>query len=200
MTKKAIKYIVIVAALGILASAGISTCTRKVELKEAGNEAVLKSEINRNKAELVVLQNREQTLKERVKQDSVKAIASQNAFKREISKLKIKLAQARQPVQVLIDSVPALDLFVDLQDSTIKLQGDRIDTLELQKLKLFKAFNNLILLSDEKYKIQLDLNKHHQNYVAQLKKQVKRERNKKTFWKITAMVLTGGVVYVSVKD
>lgn len=194
------KYFVFSVILGIGILLAVKMCTRKRDIKEIGNEAIINHEITRDKSELVAIQDREEKLKERIKQDSLKHLASQNAFKKEIKSLKVKLAYARTRVIPLIDSIPELDRFVDLQDSTITLQDNRIDTLEYEKAEQWAKFNALISASEEKNRVQVELVKHFEDLNKQLTKQVKREKRNKVVWKVVAFGLIGGLVYQSVNN
>jgi len=175
----------------------VSTCSRQ-KIKLDNNEAELKEQIKTEQAKIAEISAKESVLKMRIYNDSIASNLAKNEYVKKISALKRELGRARKPVQALIDSIPALDNFVDIQDSTINLQDNRIDTLEYEKAEMWAKFNALLSASEEKNKVQIELNSHYQDLNKQLDKQVRRERNKKTFWKVTTGILGGALVAKSI--
>lgn len=134
----------------VLLSALVVTQCSKSKVQDVNHDAELKQAIQVEKKRVVELANREEVLRERLKQDSLKNIKSLIAYKRENTILRQELKKARIPVQVLIDSIPSLDAFVDLQDSLIKVQEALIDSLQDQKSDLWITMNNLISIEQSK--------------------------------------------------
>jgi len=188
-----IKYIPYLIIIGLVIALSVSQCSRQkvqVESNDKVFEAVLKSD----KARINALEATSKALKLKLKEDSVKAIASQTKFVKEIKSLKVKLAYARTRVIPLLDSIPELDRFVDLSDSTISVQDARIDSLSAEKSEMWAKFNALIASAEEKNKVQIELNSHYQDLNKQLDKQIRRERTKKTAWKLVSGILAGGLI------
>lgn len=193
---KFIPYAIIVILIIALC---VSTCSKQ-EIKHDNSEQVYREFINQKEKELVVIQNREQELKEKLHTDSIKNKVSEIAFKREIKLLKFTVSELRKPVQQLIDSVPQLDAFVDAQDSLIHFQEGRIDTLTAQYYLRNIKMNGVITLTEAKFKASQEIRYNVEQLNFQLKKDVRKERRRKTAWKIATGILGALIIYESVSQ
>lgn len=103
---------------------------------------------------------RQEELRLQLKEDSLKSKSREKAFKMRVATLEQKLSEQRAKVQELIDSVPALNAFVDTQDSIISVKSERIAQLSEDKTEQWEKFNALILASDEKFNASVEINSH----------------------------------------
>jgi len=69
--------------------------------------------------------------------------------------------------------------------------------LELQKVKQWENFNNILTVSERKFQASQELNTHFDQLNKDLSKQVKKQRNLKTFYKIAFGIVVGGLVFQS---
>ncbi len=197
MQIKLLKLIPYVIIIGLVIALSVTQCSKQKVVLD-NHEAELKEAINNEKARVIDLQNREQNLKHQLKQDSIKNKSSEISYKREIKALKFTVSELRKPVQQLIDSVPQLDAFVDAQDSVIHFQEGRIDTLTAQYYLRNLKLQGVITLTESKFEASQQINTHYQQLNESLYKQVRKERRKKTIWKIVAGTLAAGIIYQSV--
>lgn len=134
-------------------------------------------------------------LRDRLTSDSLKSIVSQRAFKSKIQTLEKNLIEQRAQAQALIDSVPALNAFVDTQDSIIVVQAERIDSLQTEKSIQWMRFNKLLLASDEKFDLAVEVNSHYKaiNEIRQKENRRLKKANKLLLVAIPT-VFMGGVI------
>ena len=119
------------------------------------------TEIKQDTRRIDSLLLRQEELRLQLKTDSIKAIEAQRRFKMRIATLEKKLSVIKTEVQPLIDSLPILKIYTDMQDSVISVQKNRINELENGVIKAQETFNRLILASDEKFNLAVEVNQHY---------------------------------------
>lgn len=131
-------------------------------------------EIDRNRHEIDSLLKRQDQLKRELKEDSIQSEKEKKKYQYRIANLKQELEKKRPEITVIADSFPQLKEFINLQDSIITTQAARIDTLESDKARQWKTFNQILTASEEKYKAQVEINDHMNSIV-----QIERKKNKR---------------------
>lgn len=132
------------------------------------------TEITKDQATIDSLLLQEELLRMQLKEDSAKNLLRQAALKREIHGLKKELQQLRPAVQIYLDSIPVLKEFTDLQDSVIQAQTEFIDSLQTWASIERMKFNRLILASDEKFDLAVEVNQHYREIDEIRKKENRR--------------------------
>jgi len=196
MSKERIKSI---ALLGLITFFvvyfSVNSCNRqaeKIESKTFDSTSIFKTKLE-------ALQKQGETQAERLKSDSLKTSIALNALKRENKTLKKKLADMRPDITRIADSIPILDTFMGLTDSLDLVQEATIDTLENEKARIWKTMNGLVFNCKEQVQLLNELADHKEAVNNDLRKQVKRERRKKTMFKVISGFLVGVVVYLAVE-
>lgn len=188
---KIIPYIIIVLLVCML---GITQC-QKHKARVINYDMDLKHAINREKARVIEMRNREVALIEKIKQDRLKNSASASTYKSQIKALKREIAKVRIVVDIIADTIPSLEVFLSLNDSLISAQEGRIDSLSLEKIRMYNNFNLLLTASNEKFKASNELVKHYEQLNKDLERRVRRERFRKTAWKVASGILAAGIIY-----
>lgn len=112
------------------------------------------------------------TYEYRVKADSLN-LAVKDA---EIKAIKVRVIIKRIPVQPLIDSIPTLKAFVELQDSLIQVQGQQIDTLKQAYASQIQTTEDLIQNHDAQESIEARIDLEQTERIADLEKQVRKTK------------------------
>jgi len=118
------------------------------------------TEISKERQLIDSLLLQEELLRLKLKEDSLKNVLRQAAYKREIQVLKKKLSETRPEVQPYLDSIPVLKQFVAIQDSIIHKQDSEIDNLNAENLAQRKHFESLLKVADEKFNAATEINDH----------------------------------------
>lgn len=129
------------------------------------------------------------TYEDRVKADSLN-LATKDV---EIKAIKVRVIIKRIPVQPLIDSIPTLRAFVELQDSLIQVQGQQIDTLKQAYASQIQTTKDLIQNHDAQARISERISEEKDLRIENLEKQNRRKNRGVKFWKVATVVsLVGG--------
>lgn len=169
VNKQIIPYILILFLIGVVI---FLILTRP----DSEKPAIIKheTEITNDKATIDSLLLQEELLKLQLKEDSQKTKLRIAALNGQIRVLKKEVQELRPAVQVYLDSIPVLQEFVGKQDSVIQVQGELIDSLQtwgsIERMK----FNRLILASDEKFNLAVEVNQHYKAIDAIRKKENRR--------------------------
>lgn len=153
------------------------------------------TEISRDQVTIDSLLLQEELLRLQLKEDSAKNLLRQAALKREIHGLKKKLQEVRPDVQPYLDSIPVLKEFVALQDSVIDVQAAAIDSLQTSVSVQWMKFNRLILASDEKFDLAVEVNSHYKA-INEIRKKENRRLKKANRLLLVAIpvAFVGGVI------
>lgn len=137
----------------------------------------------------------QELLRLQLKEDSLKNKVQEKRFKLRVASLEQKLSEQRERVQVLIDSVPALNAFVDTQDSIISVQSERITQLSEEKLDQWEKFNALVVAENHKFNAATEINQHFKALDEIRKKDNRRLRKANRLLMVAVPVaFVGGVV------
>lgn len=119
------------------------------------------TEIKQDTRKIDSLLLRQEELRLQLREDSQKTKLRIAALNGQIRVLKNEVHELRPKVQVYLDSIPVLQEFVGKQDSVIAVQGDLIDSLQTWASIERMKFNRLILASDEKFDLAVEVNQHY---------------------------------------
>ena len=132
--------------------------------------------------------------------DSLEMKASEIKYKRDAAKATKERDQARQKIQQIVNTIPEVKEFVELDSVSDKVNTDRIAELEIEKIKVTTDLNAIILTLEDQKVILHELVSHLTATNLILSKQVRKERRLKTVWKIVSGVLVAVVIYEAVQD
>ena len=195
MQIKLLKALAPWAIIGVLIIAlSVVTCSKQT-IKEENHESELRQAIEVEKRHSVELQNEGEALKQKIKQDSLKSKAVVIALESKIKVLTKEVKKSREIAQPEIDKSPALTEFVSDVDSLDIAQGAIIDSLKSYNVRQWRSFNSLLSIEQEKTQVQTELNSHFVDLNIQVSRQLKKERRKKTFFKITTGIIAGVLLY-----
>lgn len=135
------------------------------------------TEISNDKATIDSLLLQEELLKLQLKEDSQKTKLRIAALNGQIRVLKNEVHELRPKVQVYLDSIPVLQEFVGKQDSVILAQTEFIDSLQTWASIERMKFNRLILASDDKFDLAVEVNSHYKA-IDQIRKKENRRLKK----------------------
>lgn len=189
--KKFIPYIIIALLVGALA---VTQCSKQ-KIKQ---EISIPDSTTFFKTQLAVIQAQGEEQNKKWISDSLEMKARENRFKQVATKATRERDQARARIQYLYDSIPEVKEFVHLDSVSDKIHTDRIGELEFDQAKIIAAFNERLSVKDEQIKLSGELNNHYVDVNQYLKKQVKKERRRKTIWKSVAGILAVGILYQAV--
>jgi len=119
------------------------------------------TEIKQDTRRIDSLLLRQEELRLQLREDSLKSIEAKKAFKMRIATLEKKLVVLRDEVKPILDSIPILKIYTDMQDSVISVQKNRINELEKGELRDQETFNSLLLASEEKFNASIEINSHY---------------------------------------
>jgi len=195
--KTFVKYLPYLVIIGLVIALSVTQCQNQKHVSDI-DVGELQRSVNAEKKRVIDLSNSEQSLKRKIIEDSVKSSRVVVALKIENKNLRLEVKKAKNVhVTEIIDQNPDLDKFVDLQDSLIANLDATVDTLELQKVRTWKSFNQILSVSDEKFKASQQINLHLESINSDLRKSVRKERNKKTFWKVATGIAVTGLIFNS---
>lgn len=197
--KKYIKLVPYIIIVGLIIALSVTTCSKQ-KLVIDNHESELKANINQKENELVAIQNRGEAKKFQWHKDSLEMKASENRFKQVAKKATKERDKARAKIQYLYDSIPEVKEFVDADSVSDQINLDRIREIGLEKISIVKSFDSMLSNKDEQLKVCGDLRLHVEQLNFQLKKDVRKERRRKTVWKVAASVLAVGILYQSINN
>lgn len=99
---------------------------------------------------------------------------------------------------ILIDN-PDLLSFVETQQEIIQEFKAEVDTLKSQLAFSHKVFDELVVNENAEDRIEQDLRELDKNRIADLEKQVKKERKGKKFWRTMSFIFGGAGAYAGSK-
>ncbi len=132
--------------------------------------------------------------------DSVRTAKELRAQSSEIKKLKKAIIPVRRSIQPLVDTVAIVAEYVVLTDSLISAIQAQNDTLSAEKTRIWRALSGINFNKDQQIQLLTELVNHKEVISQDLRKKLRKERRKKTFFKVTTALGIVGVLYMSVKD
>jgi len=193
--KKYFKFIPYAIIVALLIALSVTQCSKQ-KLKD--QVTAPPDSTNYFNGKLASIQADGEALKQKWVKDSLEIKASEIKYKRVASKATKERDQARAKIQYLYDSIPEVKEFVQLDSVSDKINLDRIGELEFDQAKIISEFNERLSNKDDQIKLCGELTDHYVDVNQYLKKQVKKERRRKTIWKIAAGAFAAGLLYQSV--
>jgi hypothetical protein len=136
---------------------------------------------------------------ERVKlRDSVKVAVTSK--KREIKAHEETTEKLRPEIAARLDSVPVLKAFVGSLESTIQKQKSLIQTLELSHSAEIVNLEEQLKESAKQIVKEREIAESWRLAAVESEKSVRKERRKKGFWRTTASILAGGVIFLTLQQ
>ena len=197
---KGVKSYILPAIIVVLIIALSVTQCQKQKFKQIDHTSEYQRAISIEKAMVVVLSNQAERLMEELYEQHEKDSVSVIAYNKEISYWRGKAKSTRVIVKTVIAENPQLEEFVSNQDSLIETMDVFIDTLQDQKADQWQNFNRLLAVTDQKFQASQEINTNLEALNKDLNKRVKRERAKKSAWKIVAGTLAAGIIYQSINN
>jgi len=188
--KRLTKVLVIVGIIGIVSAILISKCSRDripIGRKTIDSTSFYKGQISQIQAQ------GEAKLK-RWRNDSLSMESEKQRYVKQITVVTKQRDRARQIAQHFIDSIPEVKQFVMLDDSVDQINLDRIQDLELDKIKITTSFFDILHSKDEEIKVSKELTVHLESTISELTRDLKKMGLKRTFWKWVAIITAAGLV------
>lgn len=139
-----------------------------------------KDTIAQKEVEIQSLAKQNQSLLNKLKEDSIREASERSSFLGQINGLKSRLAKQRVKIDTVILENPEVARYVELADSTIQAQEIRIDTLEsnLSGLrvdlgKLTANFQEQIKLHEQKFAASQEMNQELEKDLKKKKRGIK---------------------------
>lgn len=153
------------------------------------------NEIKQDTRRIDSLLLRQEELRLQLRKDSIEMKSREKAHRIRVAALEKKLSVIKSEVQPLIDSIPILKTYTDLQDSVINVQKNRINELENGIIVNQETFNAMILASDEKFNASVEINSH-MKAINEIRKKDNRRLKKANRLLMVAIptAFVGGVV------
>lgn len=159
-------------------------CSRPSEEREADRKEQYETEVTILKAEKTSIQAAQDSIAKVLIHRTRKDSLSLSRYYEQISTLKKKVVIKRIYVQPLIDSIPTLRAFVELQDSVIQYQETRIDSLNAALDFHAKVNQDLIALEFVEDKIESQMAIETSLRISDLEQQGRRKEKKNRFVKV----------------
>ena len=152
------------------------------------------------KTKMATIHARGEAIKIAAHKDSIRTAKELQSLQSENKRLKRSLIPVRVEVEKIADTLAIVKQFLGLTDSLDLIQEGELDTMRAERIRNFKVFSNILSTKDEQQAIMRETISHLEALNKGLSKDLRRERVKKTVWKVVSGVLVAVVVYVSVKD
>ncbi len=152
------------------------------------------------KKELKAIQAQGKAKLQKLEKDLLEIKATAKAHKQAADKATKERDVARRKIQEIVNTVPEVKEFVDLDSVSDKLATDRIKQLEIEHLTITDDFKAVLHSRDEELKVSHEYADHLQVVIKDLTHEVKKQRRIKTLWKIVSGVLVAVVIYEAVQD
>jgi len=152
------------------------------------------------KQKLALIQAQGEKQLKQIKQDSLKTSIALQALKIENKNLRKKLADMRPDITRIADSIPVIEEWVSLSDSLDVVQEAELDTMRAEKIRTWKSFTSILENKDDQIKLYGNINTNITDINRYLSKQVRKERRRKTFWKVTTAISATAILYLAIHD
>ncbi len=174
----------------------VTQCNRqaeKVEVRTFDSTAIFKS-----KLEAIQKQGAKQLTAAR--KDSIQAIKVIAGLQIENKILRQKLRPVRVEVEKIADTVAIVKRYLGIVDSLDRNQNEQIDSLTAQRNRIWGSLNQIVLNRNEQIQVLTELSDHQSVVNKDLRRQVRKERRRKTFFKITTGIAATLVLYLAIQD
>lgn len=150
------------------------------------------------KAHIEQLIKRESILIEKIKTDSAENKSREIAYNEQITALKRQATSRKSRLVEKLVADTSLLAFSNLQDSIIRVQDARIDTLQNEKERQWSTFNEMIKVEDQKFDESQAINRNLEAIISIQNKDNKRLRRQNTWLKVgIGAVAVGGVIIIA---
>lgn len=174
------------------------------ELKRLNAEANsrIQEVIEAKQAEILKFDTLVATIREKMRKDSLKDLPVITGLKLKARTLRIKLAELGEvtPQEVADTTCERLIRVSQLKDSVIEKQDDLISTLELRHSATLIDLNAIIRAQSSQLLAQLAIADAKDQQLASETKEHRKTKRRSTFKSIGLGILTGGIIYLSLKE
>lgn len=191
MTQPLIAALILV--IMVMAFGWLRSCEKAKEIVTDHNDTEFLQEI-------AVLKKDTSDLIAQLRQKAIETTQDSAAHAKVVKCLQVKITQlrAKEPVlradvQVLIDSIPKLQAFVQNQDSTIREQVNVIDELNASYAAQVRGLNEQLELNSQIQAKSDEIAAAYEVRVQGLESKLRKSERRKRFWKSTTLIMTGGV-------
>ena len=152
------------------------------------------------KQRIEAIQARGEAIKTKLHTDSLKTSLALQALKIENKNLRKKIKELRPDILVIADSMPIIRRWVDVGDSIDIVQTAEIDSLYKEKSRIWRSMNAIVFNRDEQIQLLTELVNHKEVISQDLRKKLRKERRKKTFFKVTTALGIVTALYLAIQD
>jgi len=149
------------------------------------------------KVQIISIQAQGEAKLKRWRQDSLSMEARNTALKTEATAARKVADKALKKIAVIVQSNPDVKDFIEKDSTADRINEERIIALELDKVKITTSFFDILHSKDEEIKVSKELTVHLESTIAELKQDLRKEKNKKLFWKVAFGIAVGGIVFQS---
>jgi hypothetical protein len=177
----------------VLAFGWIYSCESKKDIVQQADVTQWRTMIDGLKSDTATLRTSNRELTRRIISDSTthaKVISAKNIT---IVRLKSSSAVQRPDIQPILDSIPKLQAFVDVQDSIIIEQASVIDELNASYKAQVKGLNEQIEMHGKVQAKNEEIMRLYEERISKLMKENRKERRGKRFFRATTLVMAGAV-------
>lgn len=111
-----------------------------------------------------------------------------------------RVVDLRPTVQPLIDSIADLKTFVNAYDSLLAGKNQEIRELESRHIGQILDLQAILKEKTSQIMAQIAINESLGQAHTNLETDLKKQKRKTGFWKVTTGILVGGVIYLSLKE
>ena len=178
------------------------TCQKNkvLELKAESVNAQHQEQLKAIQNQVAVSAAKLATLQEARKNYTDSAKVQQRAQKEEIQASKVTIAKLRVNLQPKIDSFPELGQLIYRQDIVIKAQDSLIVALETAHSAEIVNLEGQLSARADMILAEVAQKDLWRLSAESAQKDVRKANRKKGFWRTTAAVLAGGIVWISLKE
>ena len=147
------------------------------------------------KGKLLAKERESDRLKEKWSIDSLEMKSSEIEYKQLAAKNAKERDKARQNIQNIVNTVPEVKKFVEVDSLSDKATTDRVKELELEKVQMTTSFFDMLHAKDEELQVSKELIQHQGVVIVELNDEVKKQRRGKTTWKIITGLVGAVLLY-----
>jgi len=138
------------------------------------------------------------TIRSKVAKDRAKDSVVLKGLQMRNSTLTRKLTDLRPPVVVMSDSVPLLKQFIQVTDSLLTQKDQIITQLELSHSAEVVDLEAIIKAREDQILVEATKGHLWEEVAVKNERDYNKERRRKGFWKTSAAILAGGVLFLTI--
>lgn len=180
----ALVFIILVLAFGWLRS-----CEKGKEVVQVQDNTAFRTIISGLQADTTNLRQQLREKRTQMTQDSTKSAEVISGKDKTITRLRATSTAQRPDIQPILDSIPKLQAFVDVQDSTIQELTNINAELNASYVAQVRNLNEQLELHAQVQAKSDEIAKEYELRVSELEKKLKKADRRRRFWRGATLVL-----------